>query len=81
MKIILRTTAAHFRRDLTAAEARTLWRGVRHLDRLCVIVAANWRVHEETGEEGWFEELTADEFDSPFFLEDFANAKFQLSMR
>ena len=49
-------------------------------DILCVM-AAYWRIDVMEGEEDWYEELTADEFEDEDFLEDFAKAEFLLCMR
>lgn len=43
-----------------------------------LIMAANWQDNPEPGEEDWFVELTSDELDDEDFLEDFAEAPFEL---
>lgn|GEM_PF-4079866 len=46
-----------------------------------MVMAAHWRVDIQAGDEDWFEELTADELEDDYFLEDFADADFQLWVR
>ena len=48
-----------------------------------MVVAAAWRLNPEPGEEDWFEELTADEFEQEKeeYLEQFKNAAFQIWSR
>ena len=43
-----------------------------------MVAASGWRCDPEPGEEDWFEELTADEFEDEDFLEAFAEADIQL---
>jgi hypothetical protein len=50
----------------------------RHRISAVHIMAADWQENPEHGEEDWFVELTSDELEAEDFLEDFAEARFEL---
>ncbi|HZY62693.1 MAG TPA: hypothetical protein VFE38_09215 [Edaphobacter sp.] len=68
-------------RRISIKEALDFHENQQHLHDVLMVVAAGWRSNIEAGEEDWFEELGAEEFEAEDFLEDFAEAKFQLWVR
>jgi hypothetical protein len=76
--ITLRLTVSQFPISLSKQQALEFWRNYPHLHGRYMIMGASWRSDEFPGEEGWFEELGADELESDHFQDDFAEAKLQL---
>lgn len=81
MKITLETKIIQFPKRISLEEALDFYRNQAGKHDIIMVAAAGWRVNPEPGEENWFEELTADEFEDEDFLEDFAEADLQLWMR
>ena len=46
-----------------------------------LVMARYWRTNVMDAEEDWYEELTADELEDENFLQEFADAEFQLWLR
>lgn len=76
-----RDKAERFPKRISITEAFNFYQNQRHLHEGLVVVAVGWRSNPEHGEEDWYEELGQDEFEAEDFLEDFADAKFQLWLR
>jgi hypothetical protein len=70
-----------FPMSITPAQALSFHQNHPELHDLLMVMAADWRTNPEPGEEDWFEELTADEFDTEDFLTDFSEARLQLWLR
>ena len=70
-----------FPMSVTPAQALSFHRDHAELHDLLMVMAADWHTNPEPGEEGWFEELTSDEFQDEDFLSDFADARMQLWLR
>ena len=70
-----------FPMSVTPAQALSFHQNHPELYDLLMVMAADWRTNPEPGEEDWFEELTADEFDTEDFLTDFSEARLQLWLR
>ena len=81
MKIIIRTAIARFPKRISPTEAINFYRYEPEKHQVLMVMAAHWRITPEPGEEDWFEELTADEFEDEDFLETFADADVKLFVR
>ena len=81
MNIKNRTIELRFPMSLTPAQALNFHLNHIDLHDLLMVMATDWRVNPEPGEEDWFEELTADEFEDEDFIADFSDARLQLWVR
>ena len=81
MKLIVDLKTELYPRRIDINEALYFHRRLVERHKVIMVMARYWRIKPIQGEEDWYEELTADELDDEDFLNDFANAEFQLWMR
>jgi hypothetical protein len=81
MKLSINIGVLEFPIQVSAIEALNFFRHETAKHDVLMVVAAGWRENPEMGEEDWFEELTADEFEDEDFLDQFQTALLQLWMR
>jgi hypothetical protein len=81
MKFVFEAKVLKFPKRISIDEALDFYRNHKAKHKILMIMAAEWRVCSEPGEEDWFEELTSDEFEDEEFIEDFRDAQFLLCVR
>jgi hypothetical protein len=81
VRIPFRDEVERFPQRISITEALDFHQNQQHLHDVLMVVAAGWRSNSEAEEEDWFEELCPDELEDEDFLDDFADAQFQLWVR
>ena len=81
MRLSLNVMVLEFPIRVSAIEALNFYRHEIAKHDVLMVMAAGWRENPEPGEEDWFEELGADEFEVEDFLDEFSDATFELWVR
>ena len=81
MDVTLHVSVSRLPVRISKEQALTFWRDYSHLHARYMIMGARWRADESPEEDGWFEELGAEELESECFQDQFSEAELQLWTR
>jgi hypothetical protein len=81
MKQVIQTRIERFPKRISIQEALHFYTYQSHLHDILMVMATGWLTNPEPREEFWFLELGPDEFEEEDFLEDFADADFEIWVR